>query len=385
MLVRIADGLGIPRELMNLGPAEGAGAYPGGRPSTALTPEEVEELRRRVMLATSMAAVVGPPEVGEQVPEPELIPDPAPVPLPSRLLGVHVAQVREATRDLTKNSRAYGSNPKMSSETAAEASRLLAVPGPEPLRQALMRALAELHLQAGYAAFDAGLHDRTLHHLSQALQLATQTEDARLQTMAMGYAGVATVEHGRPNDGLALLQCAQLKADRIPVKEQRELIVPRGSRAVLQACTRADAGYALARMGDPVGAAREMAEAREIWQPTPTDPWGDLDEVAARLALEDGRLDAAESFAAASLRRWEAGHSQRARTVSGIVLATIHVRAGESDGLELAHGAITGVTRLRSGLVRRRLTPLATALEARPSGEHRELARTARHLATTRA
>jgi hypothetical protein len=30
VLMRIADGLGIPRELMNLGPTQGVGAYPGG-------------------------------------------------------------------------------------------------------------------------------------------------------------------------------------------------------------------------------------------------------------------------------------------------------------------------------------------------------------------
>jgi transcriptional regulator with XRE-family HTH domain len=142
---------------------------------------------------------------------------------------------------------------------------------------------------------------------------------------------------------------------------------------------------ALARMGDPDGAATELAKARELWQPTSADPWGDLEGAAARVALEDGRLDEAEPLAAASVRRWEAGHSQRARTLGDVLLATIHVRAGEPDGLPLAHGAITGVMKLSSVRARQHLNPLAAALETRPGGDHRELARTARHLATTRA
>ncbi len=60
---------------------------------------------------------------------------------------------------------------------------------------------------------------------------------------------------------------------------------------------------------------------------------GDLDNVAALLELERGRLDAAEPFATASVRRWEGGGSRHARTQAGILLATIHVRAGEPGGL----------------------------------------------------
>ncbi|MGH3885672.1 MAG: hypothetical protein ACRDSZ_03720 [Pseudonocardiaceae bacterium] len=48
------------------------------------------------------------------------------------------------------------------------------------------------------------------------------------------------------------------------------------------------------------------------------------------------------------MRRWEGGISELGRTHSGIVLATVHVRAGEPGGLQLAHGAITAVTKLSS-------------------------------------
>ncbi|MDQ3760757.1 MAG: hypothetical protein M3460_03410 [Actinomycetota bacterium] len=106
--------------------------------------------------------------------------------------------------------------------------------------------------------------------------------------------------------------------------------------------------------------------------------------MAALLELERGRLSVAEALAAASVRRWE-GNSRLGRTRSGIVLATIHVRTGEGDGLQLAHGAITGVMKLSSVRARKRLVALAEALEARPGFDTRDLARMARQVAATRA
>ena len=127
-----------------------------------------------------------------------------------------------------------------------------------------------------------------------------------------------------------------------------------------------------------------LTKARELWTPTPADPYGDLDRPAACLELERGRLDAAEPFAVASLRRWEGGR-QVSRTQSAIVLATIHVRAGEPRGLQLAHSVIVSAGKLTSVRARRRLEPLTAALEARPGGDARQLARMARRVAATRA
>ena len=109
---------------------------------------------------------------------------------------------------------------------------------------------------------------------------------------------------------------------------------------------------------------------------------GDLDRPAACLELERGHLDAAEPFAASSMRRWEG--RGRSRTQSAIVLATIHVRAGEPRGLQLAHGAVTSAGKLTSVRARQRLVPLAEALEARRGSDAEQLARMARQVAATR-
>ncbi|MCA1676191.1 MAG: hypothetical protein LC799_29780, partial [Actinobacteria bacterium] len=104
---------------------------------------------------------------------------------------------------------------------------------------------------------------------------------------------------------------------------------------------------------------------------------------AAWLELARGRLDVAEPLAVASVRRWEGG-SERARTRSAILLAVIHARSGEPDAPELAHRAITDVTKIASVRTRRRLEPLAAELESRPGSDAKELARMARQVATTR-
>jgi hypothetical protein len=378
LLVRIAEGLSIPRDWMGLS----FGAYPGDGMVGDLPKEVIEEMRRRALLAAAGITLVGRPVqgLGERGP----LPGPSPVPLPPRILGLHVVKVRDLTQRLGEAGRAYGSDPQVSSAAAEWASGLLGVPGDEPVRRALKTAVAELHLQAGWDAYHAGLYDRAMYHYNHGLELATQSGDAYCQTLALSYAGTAHVEHGHPNDGLKLSQFAQVKALDIPTDDERT-VVGEGSRAALGACARADSAIALARLGYLDAAYAALAEARELWQPTPTVPVGDLGMVSARLELGRGRLDAAEGFAAGSVRLWEGRSGRRGRTLAGIVLATIHVRAGESDGVRLAHEAITGTMKLSSALVRRRLEPLVAALEARPGSDHRELARTARHVVATRA
>jgi hypothetical protein len=173
-----------------------------------------------------------------------------------------------------------------------------------------------------------------------------------------------------------MLQLAQVKAWQVPSDDRRGMAV--------QAWAQADSATALAALGKPEAAYRELAEARELWQPASTDPTGDLDGVAALLEVERGRLDIAEPLAASSVQRWE-GLSRLGRTRSGVTLATIHVRSGESDGLQLSRIAIVAVSKLSSVRSRRRLEPLAAALEARPGSDTKELARMARQVAMTRA
>ena len=384
VLVRITNGLAIPRGLMGLS----FGAY-HGEGTVASPPEgvDVEMLRRRLIALGGGLAVRAPvAKLGELLSHLVELPDPSPVPLPSRLSGVHVVKVRDLTRRLHEAGRTYGSDPEVSSAAAAWASKLLDVPGTEPLKRALMIAVAELHLEAGWAGgFDGGLYDRAILHFTRALTLATEAGDAYWQALALNWAGLATMELVDPDEGLKLLQVGAVTAAGIPSDDQRTTGVGVGAGTAVRAQALADSATAYARLGHPQAADTALGRSRELWQPTPADPAGDLDQVAARLELDRGRFDAAEPFAAASVRRWEGISNQRARTYSAVVLATVHVRAGEPRGLALAHGAVTAAAKLTSVRARKQLEPLAAALEARRGSDAEQLARMARQVAVTRA
>lgn len=309
---------------------------------TVAEPSEVvsAEMLRRHLIALGAITAVGGPAVGELTE----LPGPVPLPLPSRIFEVHVMQVRDLTWHLREAVRAYGSAPVVTSVATSWATRLLGIPGAERVKRELMAAVAELHAVAGWAAFNAGLYDHSMRHYGIALKLATKAGDSYLQALALGYAGLATVAHGHPDDGLKMLQFGQVKTwDLAPGDDRRRTV---------EAQARIHSVTALARLGHPEAADVELTEVRELWRPD--NPYGDPDRVAALLNLGRRRLDAAEPFAAASVHRWD-GISRLAHTQSSIVLATIHVRAGEPGGLRLAHNAITAVTTLSSARARRRL------------------------------
>lgn len=98
---RIADGLGVPRPFLRLleHTPGGEGTY-GGEVTVTETSEEVDaEMLRRHLIALGGVAMAGATvaKLGQLLAE---LPGPPPLPLPSRLGPLHVAQVRDLTRRL---------------------------------------------------------------------------------------------------------------------------------------------------------------------------------------------------------------------------------------------------------------------------------------------
>jgi hypothetical protein len=156
---------------------------------------------RRHLVALGGVVVVGRPvkHLGELV---ELSgAAPGLVPVPPRTFEVHVAKVRDLRQRLTDLSRAYGSDPEVSSAAVGWAQRLLGVPGAEPVTRALQVAVAELQLQAGFAGFDAGLYERAMYHWARAVELATQAGDAYLQALALSMPGWPPWSTAAPGTG----------------------------------------------------------------------------------------------------------------------------------------------------------------------------------------
>jgi transcriptional regulator with XRE-family HTH domain len=99
VLVRICEGLGIPRGLMGL-------AY--DEDSTPPDPvEEVdEEMKRRALLAAGSVALFGAPLLGQVLHIP--VRPETPTPLPSRLVSSDVTAIRSLTAELRRVARVYG-------------------------------------------------------------------------------------------------------------------------------------------------------------------------------------------------------------------------------------------------------------------------------------
>jgi len=371
VLERICDGLGIERGWMRLGPADaGHSAY--AREDKAAWKAVTDEMRRRALLTAAGAAVLSGHPLGELL-SPSTPPE---TPLPSRLGMADVSEVDSLTGHVDALARERGGQAGAVLAVVDHAMRLRAVPAAPPVTARLGSELARLCTLAGWCCADSGLADHARHYFGQAVELAGKVGDAYWVASALRFAGAIEREHGRPDDALKLFQLGQIKLMGGPDDDPRIEVVA--------AWLESESALALADMGHEQ-APTALARARDRWEPPDSFERSGMDELTARVYLNLGRLDMAESYAAGAVRAWGSGE-RRNGVLADITLATVHVKAGEPDGSQRAKEAIDGVALLRSVRARERwLEPLAAALEARPGSDARELARTARQVAAARA
>jgi len=361
LLVRIAEGLGIPRELMGLGCGE-RGAY-GGGDTVARPPDGVDEdMQRRDVLAVGTLATLGFVPSFAALLDPSA--RPGEVPLPSRLGASDVAEIRTRTRQLRMAAQVEGGQARAASAAAAYYRRLTAVPATEQVAHSLGFALAELDELAGWCCYDAGLDRHARWHYRTAVDLARRVGDDYRVASALRCAGLVDSRRDRPDDAMKLYQIAGVKLGN--------------QDPDLGAWLDAVSAGALADMGHEQ-AADHLARARDGWQATDAVERADQNYQAALVYVRLGRLDVAEALTASVNG---AGRVRPVGVFATILRATIHIQAGEPRGLGMAKSAIDAAAPLHSLRVRERLVPLAEALEARPGSDARELARMARQVAT---
>ncbi|MGH3695116.1 MAG: hypothetical protein ACRDRX_14200 [Pseudonocardiaceae bacterium] len=293
---------------------------------------------------------------------------------------MHVEAVTNLLTQLRAWARAWGGQAEVLGAVAIQSKRLLTVPGEDKIRARLGSVLAELHTEAGWTYFDSGADDAANYYYCQALDIARQFGDRYQMAHALRHAGMLPLERGQLNDSLKLFQLGQIAF--MPLDGARVVDDPR--IPPMTACLDSLQARALARMDRPNQAKTKLAAAHDKWQAPDTFVQADADYRDADISLCLGQIDGAEQFAALSVGRW--GNQDRRPAASArILLATIHVRAGEPRGTQLAHTAITAATKLSSDRVRQRLLPLADALDTRRGSDYQQLARVARQVAATRA
>lgn len=359
VLVRIAGGLAVSRGAMGL-------AYVGGYEPEPLFEEVTEDMRRRALLAAGAIALFNRPILGELLELPRR-PD-TPTPLPAQLGEVDVAAMMELATSLERQAQYYGGCADILTPVAQRAEQLLTVPAAEATKQGMIKAVANLHNVAGWAAYDSHADDAARYHFSRAMSLGTGG-DGYEYARAMYLAGVATAEQREYNDGLKFLQLGQMRLDQEPKTERLQ---------TLKAWLGADSACMLAHMDQRTQSRDALKAALDIWQAPDEDDQAEMDWLHGLIEMELGSLDSAQRFVATSLRHWRGSLDRRAVVLGEITLAQLHVQAGDSYGPDMAHRAISGVRELHSVRARERLGPLVQVMDARPESQYRDLAALAR-------
>lgn len=292
---------------------------------------------------------------------------------------MHVESVADLLAELRAWARAHGGLADVVGVAADRSLRLMTVPGDDVIRARLASVLAELHTEAGWTFFDSGADDAAQHYFCLAMDLARKFGDRYQVAHALSQAGMLPLERERPHDALKLFEFGQATFLLPGVPDSDDPRV-----APMIACLDSLQARALARMDRPDLARSKLAASRDGWQPPDVYAQANADYRNAEVSLRLGQLDTAEHFITSSWQAW-GKRDRRPAANTGILRATIHVKAGEPRGLQLAHDAITMVTKVSSARARRRFHPLSDALESRPGANARDLARTARQLAITRA
>ena len=382
LLVRIADRLGIPRELMGLSHGDrGAPTLDGV--TVAEPPEGVTaEMKRRAVVGALSVAVVGTPLVRFSEQLVELALPPAGEPLPSRLDMSHVHTVRTATGRLRELARQHGGQAELFGSAARYYTRWLDAPVTDVVKARFKAALSELHTETGWCCYDSGVDG--MGYFTRAARLSDEAGDTYGIVNAAYQAGATMVRSGHPNDALKCFQIGQFQLAG-PTKTRPVTFGaddPRMSTVAARLDMVSAAAYAL--MDYPKQARDHLAKARD-GQIRDAFARAAVDLNAAMTLRDLGRLDAAESYAQMAARGFGEHHG-RGVALANLVRAELHVRAGEPRGTSMAKTAMESVSALRSVSLRCvYLPPLADALEARRGSDAEQLVRMARQVTATRA
>ncbi|MFC4854854.1 helix-turn-helix domain-containing protein [Actinophytocola glycyrrhizae] len=213
VLVRIADGLGVPRGYMGLAYDEVTAQRVAER-SESPEAEEPENVKRRKFLAHAAAVAVGAHVLGAD--SGSWVSNPVLTPAPGRIGMTDVRQVEAATRALRSLDYQYGGGFCRDAVVAqlSWGQQMLNSSGAEVVKQRLHVALADLHNLAGWTSFDVGLIDSARNHFGRALELAKAGESDELVANILYRMGRVYLHKEAPDDALKMFQLGQIAAQQ---------------------------------------------------------------------------------------------------------------------------------------------------------------------------
>jgi transcriptional regulator with XRE-family HTH domain len=264
------------------------------------------------------------------------------------------------------------------------ATGLLNASATEEVKNALYRSVGFLVDVAGWGAFDAGYHETARQYFKLALSCAEQGNDWGLRANVLSDMARQAVYIGRPDDGLSLIELAQVRQDR-------QTPTVRAMLSTVRARTLAKVG----RGEDCYGAV--LAAEDHLAQQNPHDdpPWityfdaaelaGDAGHALLDVALTGKHVDDARRRLCQSVDSYPASEA-RARAFALGKLAILELNVGDAhQGIQYGEQALEAEAPLKSRRAQDDLAEVADSLgrHAKVSGARELRARLAETVKST--
>ena len=368
VLVRISDGLGVPRGYMGLAYDEVTAARMAVTSAEASQIEEDESVKRRKLLAHAAAIVVGANVFGED--SAPWAANPVMTPAPGRIGMTYVRQVEAVTKAFRSLDYQYGGGFCRDAVVAqlSWGQQLLSATASEQVRQKLLVALADLHNLAGWTSFDIGLFSPARNYFGRALELAKAGQNDSLVANILYRMGRVYLHEEEPNEALKIFQLGQIAAQN----SGSEL-------AVAVIC--ANQAWAYAMMGNESQTMQLLGRTKDEFIRSQnghdkadwvrffdeTDVYAMVGTVHTVLAYNG--FTKHTRFAIPALTKAIDGYGDdmaRSKAFNLSALATNHLLDGDIEhGAKIGHTAIELAEHLRSQRVVDRMRPLAVEAEKR--------------------
>jgi transcriptional regulator with XRE-family HTH domain len=383
VLLRIADGLGVPRGYMGLAYDESSEmALELVAASCSVQPDEREEVRQLLAHAANVTMGAAVDEVAKWWQPVER----AGTPTPHRVGPSDVIQVESITSVMRALDYRYGGGACRDAVAAQVrwTQRLLTTDYTDDVGRRLHLALADLHNLAGWTSFDVGLYSPARRHFARALEQAKHGDDASLVANVLYRMGRLHLHRAFYRHALKFFQLGQIAAQ----DSGSELTV---------AMLCANEAWAYALLADADQARRSIGRAQDEFARAKTDSapaWlrffgvADLHAMTGMVyASLPGRDQANLGRAVEHLTVSLDGRGDamaRSRAFELTALATVHLALGERTlGAGLSQQAMDLAERVRSVRTIDRLEPLEA--EANRHRQYAEAREVAERIATLRA
>jgi transcriptional regulator with XRE-family HTH domain len=383
LLLRIADGLGVPRGYMGL-------AYDESTEMTvelaaahcSVQPDEREEVRQLLSHAANVTMGASVDEVAKWWQPVERVSTPAPacVGLPD---VVHLESITGVMRALDYRHGGGACRDAIVAQVRW-AQQLLTADYSDEVGQRLHLALADLHNLAGWTSFDVGLYSPARRHFARALEQAKHADDASLVANVLYRMGRLHLHRGFYRHALKFFQLGQIAAQ----DSGSELTV---------AMLCANEAWAYALLEDADQALKSVSRAQDEFaraKPDAAPAWvrffgvADLHAMTGMAyAFLPGRdvqhlAHAIEHLALSLELRGDA--MARSRIFELTALATVHLALGGlAEGIAYGHQAVDLAGQVRSVRTVDRLEPLT--VEAGHYPERTDTRELVERIATLRA